>query len=191
MKNVIRVVLIVVALLILYIGTRPGEFRVERSATIAAPAEAVFARLDDFHQWAAWSPWEKLDPKMSKAYEGAASGVGASYHWTGNDKVGEGRMTISQSEPPSKVVMAVEFLKPWKATNTTTFTLAPEGPNTRVTWAMQGKEDFMGKAMGLFMNMDKMIGPDFEQGLANLRAQVEGGAQSPAADATAAPPAGK
>jgi len=191
MKNVIRVVLVVVALLILYIGTRPGEFRVERSATIAAPAEAVFARLDDFHQWAAWSPWEKLDPKMSKAYEGATSGVGASYHWTGNDKVGEGRMTISQSEPPSKVVMSVEFLKPWKATNTTTFTLAPDGPNTKVTWAMQGKEDFMGKAMGLFMNMDKMIGPDFELGLANLRAQVEGQAQSPAAAAAAAPPPGK
>jgi uncharacterized protein YndB with AHSA1/START domain len=169
MKHVIRIVLIVVALLILYIGTRPGQYRVERSTTIAAPSAAVFAQLDDFRQWAAWSPWDKLDPQMGKVYEGPASGVGASYHWTGNDKVGEGRMTISRSEPPSSLVMTVEFLKPWKATNTTTFTLAADGPNTKVTWAMEGKEDFMGKAMGIFMSMDKMIDGDFDRGLANLR----------------------
>ena len=177
MKNVLRIILVVVALLILFIATRPGQFRVERSTTIAAPGLAVFARLDDFRQWAAWSPWEKLDPQMKKEYEGPAAGVGASYHWTGNDKVGEGRMTISRSEPPTGLVMSVEFLKPWKATNTTTFTLAADGQNTKVTWAMEGKENFMGKAMGIFMNMDKMIGADFERGLANLRALAEGGAQ--------------
>jgi uncharacterized protein YndB with AHSA1/START domain len=191
MRNVIRVVLIVVALLILFIGTRPGEFHVERSTTIAAPAAAVYSRLDDFHQWAAWSPWDKFDPQMSKVYEGAASGVGASYHWTGNNKVGEGRMTISQSEPPARLVMTVEFFKPWKGNNTTTFSLAPDGANTKLTWAMEGKEDFMGKAMGLFMNMDKMIGPDFERGLANLRTQVEGEAPHAEGGAAAAPPAGK
>ena len=180
MRNVIRVVLAIVAVLVIVIGTRPDHFHVERSTTIAAPGAAVFARLDDFHQWAEWSPWEKLDLQMKKTYEGANSGVGAAYHWAGNDKVGEGRMTISQSEPPTSLVMSAEFLKPFKATNQCTFSLAADGANTRVTWAMDGHEDFMGKAMCLIMNPDKMIGPDFERGLANLRALAEREAQQPA-----------
>jgi uncharacterized protein YndB with AHSA1/START domain len=190
MRNVLRIVLIVVALLVVFIGTRPNHFHVERSTTIAAPGAAVFARLDDFHQWSDWSPWDKLDLQMKKEYSGAASGVGASYHWVGNDKVGEGHMTISQSQPPSSLAMTVGFLKPFKATNTATFTLAADGPGTRVTWAMDGPENFMGKAMCLFMSPDKMIGPDFERGLANLRALAE--REAPArSDSTAASAAGR
>lgn len=189
MRNVIRIVLLVVALLIIFIQRRPDQFHVERSTTIAAPGAAVFARLDDFHQWASWSPWDKLDLNMKKTYEGASSGVGAAYHWAGNDKVGEGRMTISQSQPPASLVMSAEFIKPFKANNTCSFTLAPDGPGTRVIWAMDGRENFMGKAMGLLMSADKMIGPDFERGLANLRALAEREAQQPG-DSTAAPRAG-
>ncbi len=189
MRNVIRIIVLVIALLVGFIGTRPDHFHVERSATIAAPGAAVFARLDDFHQWAAWSPWDKLDPNMQKTYEGAASGVGAAYHWAGNTKVGEGRMAIAQTQPPSSLVMNIEFLKPFKASNTCTFTLAADGPGTKVTWAMDGKEDFMGKAMGLFMSADKMIGPDFERGLGNLRAVVEREA-SGATDSSATTAAG-
>jgi uncharacterized protein YndB with AHSA1/START domain len=187
MRNVLRIVLIVVALLVVVIGTRPDHFHVERSATIAAPATEVFARLNDFHQWSDWSPWDKLDLQMKKDYSGSAAGVGASYHWAGNDKVGEGRMTITQSQPPSNLTMTIEFLKPFKANNTVNFTLAADGPGTRVTWAMDGHENFMGKAMGLFMSADKMIGPDFERGLANLRTLAERGAAAPSASSAASP----
>ena len=156
---------------------------------MSAPAEIVFARIDDFHQWAAWSPWEKLDPQMQKSFGGAASGVGAEYHWIGNDKVGEGRMTITESRPSERVVVRLEFLKPWPSTSTSTFTLAPEGQGTRVTWAMDGRHDFVSKAMCVFVSMDKMVGTDFERGLAVLgtMAAVEA-AESAPADSTAAPP---
>lgn len=188
MKIVIRVVLLAVVLLIIVIATRPDTFHVERSTSIAAPGATVFARLDDFHQWADWSPWEKLDPQMKRTFEGPASGVGASYAWTGNDKVGEGRMTIAQSQPPSSLVMNLEFLKPFKATNTAIFTLADDGANTRVTWAMDGHQNFVSKAMCLVMSMDKAIGPDFERGLASLRTLAEHDAQQPAAQSPAPAP---
>ena len=186
MKKVLMVLLIVVVGFCGFVATRPATFHVERVTTIAVPSEAVFARINDLHQWDAWSPWEKLDPQMKKTYEGADAGVGASYHWSGNDKVGEGRMTITESEPGSKVGIKLEFIKPWQATNTGTFTFTPEAAGTRVTWAMDGTNNFMAKAMTIFMNMDQMIGSDFEKGLASLKELSEVAAAMPADSTTTA-----
>jgi uncharacterized protein YndB with AHSA1/START domain len=164
---------VVVVLLGIVIATRPGDFRIERSAVIAAPPETVFAQVDDFHKWSAWSPWDKLDPQMKRTYTGPAHGKGAVYEWTGNKEVGEGRMTIEESVMASKIGIKLEFLKPFAATNETTFTFTPAPEGTKVLWAMEGHNDFMGKAFGLFMNMDKMVGGDFERGLANLKQVAE------------------
>ena len=180
MKKVLMILLIVVVGLAMFISNRPGQFHVERSTTIEAPAAVLFPRIADLHGWAAWSPWEKRDLQMKKTFSGAEAGVGAVYDWSGNDKVGSGRMTVAELTPDSRIEITVEFFKPFAATSSCIFTLAPEGSGTKVTWAMEGKEDFMGKAMGLFMNMDKMIGGDFEEGLANLKRVAEAGAPSPA-----------
>jgi uncharacterized protein YndB with AHSA1/START domain len=162
-----------IVVLVLVIVTRPSTFHVERSTTIAAPPESPFALVNDFHAWPAWSPWDKLDPQMKTTYEGPAAGVGAKYAWTGNDKVGEGRMSIEKSEKPSQVVIKLEFIKPFEATNMTTFTFAPTETGTKVTWAMDGENNFMAKAASLFMDMDKMIGTDFEQGLQAMKVAAE------------------
>ncbi len=166
-------VAVIVVLFVLVVATRPAEFRVTRSATIAAPAAAVFTRVNDFHHWDAWSTWAKRDLSMKQTHEGAPAGVGAVYSWAGNSKVGEGRMTITESRAPALIRIKLEFLRPFAATNITEFTFNPEGSGTRVTWDMTGKCNFMSKAFGLFMNMDKMVGGDFEQGLANLKAVSE------------------
>ena len=180
----ILVILGVIVLgLLAVIATRPATFHIERSATVPAPPDSVYARLADFHLWQAWSPWAKLDPAMQTDYSGPESGVGAGYHWVGNKAVGEGRMTITDATPPGRVAIKLDFLKPFPASNTCTFTIAPEGSGTHVTWAMDGHNSFMAKAMSLFMNMDKMIGPDFERGLASLGHVVP----SAAAPAAAAP----
>jgi polyketide cyclase/dehydrase/lipid transport protein len=173
MKNVLLVLVALVAIVMIVIATRPPRYHVERSASMAASPGTVYANVADFHRWAAWSPWEKLDPGMKTDFDGPPGGVGASYHWIGNDKVGEGRMTITDATPDQRAVMKLEFLKPWQSTCTTTFSFAPEGQSTRVTWAMDGTNNFMAKAMSLVMNMDKMIGPDFERGLASLRTVSE------------------
>ena len=162
------VVVLVIAALLVFIATRPAGFRVERKATIAAPPDKVFGLLSDFHQWGSWSPWEKLDPAMHKTYDGAPSGVGASYLWKGNNKAGEGRMTIVECQPPQKLGIQLEFLRPFAATNQTQFTLATAAGGTAVDWVMTGNRNFMLKAFGLFMDMDKLVGKDFEAGLANL-----------------------
>jgi hypothetical protein len=155
------------------VATRPSTFHYERSTTVAAPPGAVYALVSDFHRWGSWSPWEKLDPDMKRTFDGAPSGAGAKYAWTGNDKVGEGRMTIEEAKPGESVRIKLEFLKPWAATNSTTFTLQPAGAGVRVIWAMEGTNTFGAKAVGLFMSMDKMIGDDFEKGLAELKRQAE------------------
>lgn len=157
----------------LFASTRPDTFRVERSILIAAPAERIFPLIDDFRQWAAWSPYERLDPAMKRNYSGAASGRGAAYAWEGSGKVGAGRMEIAQSTPPSKVSMRLDFVKPFEAHNIADFTLEPQGGTTRVTWAMQGPSPFLSKVMQVFLDMDTMIGKDFEDGLANLKAVSE------------------
>src|SRR5688572_24696154 len=160
-------------LLVIVIATRPAEFRIERSTAISAPPEVVFAQVNDFRAWPAWSPWEKLDPGMKRTHSGAPSGVGAMYAWSGNDDVGEGRMTIEKSDPSSTIGIKLEFIKPFAATNQATFTFAPSGNSTKVTWAMDGKNGFAAKAASLFMDMDKLVGADFERGLASLKTIAE------------------
>lgn len=155
------------------VAMQPADFRIERSAVIAAPPEVVFAQVNDFHNWAAWSPWEKLDPAMKKTFSGAAAGVGSVYEWTGNDEVGAGRMTLTESRPAELIRIKLEFLKPFEATNTTDFTFKPEGGGTKTIWSMTGNNNFMAKAAGLFMNMEKMVGGDFEKGLAQLKTVSE------------------
>ena len=162
-----------VVVLVLVVATRPSTFHIERSITIAAPPERPFAHVNDFHRWGAWSPWEKVDPQMKRTFSGAPEGAGAVYAWAGNNEIGEGRMTIEQSDMPSQVFIKLEFLKPFAATNTATFTFAPVPTGTKVTWAMDGRNNFVAKALHLVMDMDKMIGGNFEQGLAALKTVAE------------------
>lgn len=185
-KKVALVLGIVVAALLVVIATRPDEFKVERSVTVAAPPIVAFSQVNDFHGWASWSPWDKLDPNMKRVYEGSPSGQGAVYSWTGNDQVGAGRMTITDSKPGERVVIKLEFLKPFEATNTTTFNFAPQGEGTKVSWTMEGKNNFLTKAFTLVNDMDKMVGNDFEKGLAQMKVVTEGEAQKLAAAAAAA-----
>lgn len=166
------------ALLVIVILMQPATFRVVRSTTMAAPPEVAFQQVSDFHAWSAWSPWEKLDPNMKRSFEGAESGVGARYAWAGNDDVGEGRMTIEKSSAPSEVVIKLEFLKPFAATNTTAFTFERTPEGSKATWSMEGENNFVSKAMSLFMDMDEMIGADFERGLASLKTVSEAAAKA-------------
>ena len=149
-------------------------YTVERTTTIAAPPTEVYSHLIDFHNWTSWSPWEELDPDMNKTYSGAESGVGSKYAWTGNRKVGQGSMEITDAKDNAEVQIALEFLKPFKASNTTVFKLAPEGEGTNVSWTMIGNATLMTRIMGIFKSMDSMVGPDFERGLAKLKAVAEG-----------------
>lgn len=151
----------------------PASFTVTRSIDIRAPAEKLYPHVADFHAWAAWSPYEKRDPAMKRRFSGKSSGVGAVYEWDGNRNVGQGRMEILESTAPSKLRIDLQFLKPFKAHNVAEFTFEPHGQDTTVTWAMHGPKTFMSRVMGLFMNMDKMIGKDFEAGLQNLKLMTE------------------
>jgi Polyketide cyclase / dehydrase and lipid transport len=179
------VVLVLIVALVVFIATRPESFRIERSGQISAPADVVFALINDFHQWGRWSPWEKLDPSMNKTFEGPSAGPGAIYAWTGNSKVGQGRMTLLESKAGEFVSIKLEFFKPFAATNQSTFRLAPSGGGTQVNWIMDGKNNFMGKAFSVFMNMDAMVGKDFEQGLANLNTAARAELQTPGQGTTA------
>ena len=171
-----KVALVLGAVIVIFLGVvarQPADFRIERSIAIAAPPADVFAQVNDFHNWAAWSPWEKLDPAMKKTFSGTPTGVGSVYEWTGNDQVGTGRMTLTDSQPNDLIRIKLEFIKPFEATNTTEFNLKPDGGETKVIWSMAGNNNFMAKAAGLFMNMEKMVGGDFEKGLAQLKSTVE------------------
>jgi uncharacterized protein YndB with AHSA1/START domain len=180
LKNFAIAVLLALVVLAGFIATRPSEFTIQRTRTLAAPPEVVHAYVNDFHKWVEWSPWEKIDPNLMREYEGAPAGPGASYHWVGNDEVGEGRMTITDSTPPESVTIRLEFLKPFQATNTAEFFIVSGGLGTDVTWAMSGHNSFMAKAFGLFMNMDKMVGAQFEKGLADLDAVTAAATPPPA-----------
>jgi hypothetical protein len=173
----------VVVLFLIVVAMQPATFHVERSVTIAAPAETAFAQVNDFHAWAKWSPYEKLDPGMKRTFEGAPSGVGAVYAWSGNKEVGEGRMTIEKSEP-SQIAIKLEFLKPFTATCTASFSFVPAPDGAKVTWAMDGKNSFVAKGMHLFMDMDKHVGSDFERGLAALKTLAEDTNKTNLANAT-------
>ena len=163
----------IVLVFLIVVALQPAEFRISRSATISAPPPAVFAHVNDLHKWEAWNPWGKIDPAMKRSYDGAPAGVGAITSWVGNSQVGEGRMTITESRPGDLVRIKLEFFKPFKATNTAEFTLAPQADQTLVTWSMTGRNGFVTKAFCMFMNMDKMVGGDFEKGLAQLKAVAE------------------
>lgn len=169
LKKIGIVVAVLLVLLIGVIATRPADFKVTRSKTLAAPPETVYAQLVDFHRWQQWSPWENRDPAMKREFSGAPSGQGAVYSWSGNKDVGQGRMTITDTRPAERVVIQLEFLEPMAVTNLTEFVLIPNGQGgTNVTWSMSGENNFLSKGMSLFMNMDQMIGNDFETGLAKL-----------------------
>ena len=173
LPGIVIVVVVLVAVCAVVVVLQPAHYQVERSTAINAPASVVFAQVNDFHKWQAWSPWAKMDPAMKQSYEGSPAGVGAIYTWAGNSEVGEGRMTITDSHPSEHIRIKLEFLKPWAATNATDFTFRPQGNQTAVTWTLSGDNNFMRKAFGLFMNMDKMIGNDFEKGLAQLKSVAE------------------
>jgi uncharacterized protein YndB with AHSA1/START domain len=166
------IVVAIVAVFVLAL-TKPSAFRVERSTTINASPEKVASLINDFHRWNEWSPWAKLDPGMTTAYSGPASGVGSIYEWEGNSKVGKGRMEILSIEP-EKTIIKLDFLKPFEGHNTATFVLEPQGTSTHVTWIMDGPMTlFPGKLMSVFTTMDKMIGGDFDKGLANMKVAAE------------------
>ena len=177
-----KIILIVVAVLILLflviVAIQPSDFRITRSINIAAPAYVVFEQVNDLHKMDAWSPWLEPDPSVKKTYEGLSSGEGAVFAWDGNNQVGEGRLTVTESDPYDLVRIRLDFIKPFATTNTAEFTFEPEGDQTIVTWSMFGKQPFMGKAISLFMDMDKMIGGNFEKGLANMKNIAEGVARN-------------
>ena len=170
---VIAAVLVVCVVAVLaYAATKPDTFTIQRSATIKAPPERVFGLINDFPSWRKWSPWEDIDPDLKRAYSGTPSGKGAVYEWDGT-KAGAGRMEILDAPAPRKVTIKLDFIRPFEAHNTAEFTLQPQGDATAVTWAMRGKNIFIGKVMSIFMDMDKMVGKDFEKGLQSLKAASE------------------
>jgi hypothetical protein len=173
---VVGVIVVVVAIILIYAATKPNEFRVQRSVTIKAPPDKISALIGDFHGWAAWSPYEKKDPNMKRTFGGNPSGKGATYAWNGNKDIGRGNKEVLESTP-TKTVIKLDFYEPFEAHNTAEFTVMPQGDSSNVTsdvtWAMYGPNQFIGKVMQTFMNMDKMIGTDFEVGLQNLKALAE------------------
>ena len=173
LKTIALVVAVLIAGVLIFAATKPDTFSVQRSATIKAPPEKVFAVLNDFHRWTEWSPWEKLDPAMKRTLGGANAGKGATYAWEGNSKAGAGRMEIIESAPSSKVGIQLDFIKPFEGHNLAEFTLVPQGDGTQVNWVMHGPAPFISKLMQVFISMDAMIGKDFEEGLANLKAVAE------------------
>jgi hypothetical protein len=168
------VVAIAIAIVLILAATKPDTFSVQRAAAVKAPPEKIFPLINDFHQWGTWSPWEGKDPGMKRTYSGTASGRGAVYAWDGNKNVGSGRMEILDASSPSKIVIKLDFFKPFEAHNTAEFTVLPQGDGaTNISWVMHGPAPFMSKIMQVFMNIDKMVGKDFEIGLSNLKRLTE------------------
>jgi hypothetical protein len=165
--------LIVIAAVLIVAATKPDTFSVQRSTSIRAPADKIFPFINDFHAWSAWSPYEKRDPALKRTFGGSPSGKGATYAWDGNKNVGAGSMEILDAPAPSRVTIKLDFVRPFEGHNIAEFTLEPQGDMTKVTWAMRGPALFVTKVMGMFINMDTMIGKDFETGLANLKSLAE------------------
>ncbi len=173
LKKILIVIGVIVVAFVIIVALQPAEFHVARTATVAAPAEVVFAQVNELKKWEAWSPWVKIDPAMKQTYEGPASGIGAISRWAGNNQVGEGSMTITESRPNELLRFTLEFIKPMAGTSTAEFSFRPEGNQTSITWSMSGRNNFIAKAMCMFMNMDKMVGGQFEKGLAQLKSITE------------------
>ncbi len=173
LKKILGVLLLVLVVLSVVIAMQPADFKITRSITIAAPVANIFSHVNDFHQWEAWSPWAKLDPQAKNSYEGSSAGEGAIFRWAGNNEVGEGSMTLIESKVNDRILIKLDFIKPFKAINSAEFTFKVEGSTTLVTWSMSGSNNFIGKAMGLVIDCDKMVGEQFEKGLAQLKAIAE------------------
>jgi hypothetical protein len=173
LKIILIALAVIIIVFLVIVAMQPSDFRIVRSAAISARAAAVFAQVNDFHKWEAWSPWAKLDPAAKATFEGPSAGTGAIFRWAGNREVGEGSMTITESRPSDLIRIKLEFSKPFAATNAAEFTFKPGGNQTTVTWSMEGKNNFIAKAICLFMNMDKMVGGQFEKGLASMKSIVE------------------
>jgi len=167
------VIAIAIAIILILAATKPDTLRVQRAITVKAPAEKIFPLINDFHQWRSWSPYEDRDPALKRTYSGAESGKGAVYAWEGNNNVGSGRMEILETSVPSKIRIKLDFFKPFEGHNTAEFTMLPQGDATSVTWLMQGPARFVTRVMQVFINLDNMIGKDFEVGLANLKKLTE------------------
>jgi hypothetical protein len=172
-KAIAIIIAILVAAVLVYVAMQPESFRVERSISIKAPPEKIFSQINGFHQWEAWSPWEKIDPAIKRTYSGADNGKGAVYAWQGNKDIGQGRMEIVESTPSSNVLIKIDFLEPFEGHDMVQFTLQPQGETTKVTQAMYGPSPFIHKVMSLFFSMDKMVGQKYEEGLASLKAIAE------------------
>ncbi len=164
--------------LIVVVALQPKDYRVSRSTTIAAPAAVVFAQVDDFHEWATWSPWATIDPAMKQTFEGAPAGAGEIYTWSGNHEVGEGRMTIVESRPSELIRVTLDFEKPLRGTSVAEFTFRPEGDRTVVTWSMAGEKGFVAKAIHMVLGVERMIGQQFEKGLAAMKTVAEAAPRS-------------
>ena len=174
LKKILLTLAVIIIGFVIVVAVQPADFTIQRSATISAPPAVIFAQVNDLHKMQDWSPFAKIDPAAKTTYEGAPSGTGASFTWSGNAQAGAGRMTITDSRPGELVQSRLEFTKPFEATNTVQFTFQPQGNQTVVTWSMSGRNGFLGKAIGLFMNCDKMVGTEFEKGLADLKTLSEG-----------------
>jgi hypothetical protein len=175
---IVGVLALVVVVFVVVVAMQPTEFSYARSATINAPPAAVFPHVNDFHNWNDWSPWAKLDPNCKYSYEGPDSGKDAKFLWSGNDEVGEGSMTIVDSKPDELVQISLDFVKPMEGHSMVDFTFVPEGDGTKVTWKMYGENNFIGRAMCLIMNMDKLMGEKFDEGLASMKSVVEAKTQN-------------
>jgi hypothetical protein len=173
LKKILLGIVAIIAILVAVIYMQPSEFSVERSATFAASDSVVYAQINDFRNWEAWSPWAKLDPNMTVTYDGPVFGTGSQYMWNGNEDVGSGKMMIIGSIPHEYIEIQLDFYEPFASSNTTIFTISGDSTQSTVTWNMSGQNNFISKAFGLFVNMDEMIGADFEKGLASLKEVVE------------------
>jgi hypothetical protein len=186
-KILLGALLAIVAAVLVFVAVvamQPADFRITRSATIAAPPAVVFDQVNHLRKWEAWSPWAKLDPNVKNTFEGPPSGEGAKFHWSGNDDVGEGVMTVTESRAPEFLQLNLQFVRPFEDAATVQFDFKPAGEGTEVIWTMLGQNNFMAKAMCLFMDMDAMIGGDFERGLADMKKLAEAAASQPSVEST-------
>ena len=175
-KAILGIFVLLVLVIVVFcsvVAMQPADFKITRETIVTAAPDKVFEQVNDFHKWEAWSPWAKIDPAMKTTYGGAPTGVGSTYSWVGNDEVGEGKMAITASRPTEHIAIDLEFIRPFAAKNVTEFTFRPEGDKTHVVWTLAGKNNFMAKAFNLVMNMDKLVGGDFEKGLAQLKTVAE------------------
>lgn len=171
--NILIVLAVFVVAFVIVVALKPAAFRVARTAVIDAPAEDVFAHVNDFRKWGTWSPFDKFDPAMKKTYEGAPAGTGTVYSWAGNRNAGEGRATITESRPAELIRIQLDFVKPFAGTSIAEFDFKPEGRQTAVTWSLAGENNFVCRAVGVFVSTDKMCGKMFDAGLADLKKIVE------------------